>query len=79
MEIEHKNFSPISYSIKGAASGLSRSGIYRALSAGRLRAVKLGNRTLIPRDDLKTFIGTCAEYSPTIGGAQKKGESCGGK
>jgi len=38
--------------------GLSRSTVYALLGEGRLTAVKLGKRTLIPRDSIAAFVGS---------------------
>lgn len=40
----------------------SRSAIYRYLKAGRLRAIKVGTRTLIPMDSAREFIASCRSY-----------------
>jgi excisionase family DNA binding protein len=39
-----------------AVSGLSRSTIYELLRAGKLRAVKIGGRRLILREDLQALL-----------------------
>ena len=39
-----------------AVSGLSRSTIYELLKAGKLRAVKIGGRRLILRQDLQALL-----------------------
>jgi excisionase family DNA binding protein len=39
-----------------AVSGLSRSTIYELLKAGKLRAVKIGGRRLILREDLQALL-----------------------
>ncbi len=39
-----------------AVSGLSRSTLYELLKAGRLRAVKVGGRRLILREDLQALL-----------------------
>ncbi|MCQ4162655.1 helix-turn-helix domain-containing protein [Roseomonas sp. GC11] len=39
-----------------AATGLSRSEVYRRLARGELRAVKLGKRTLILAESLRAFL-----------------------
>jgi excisionase family DNA binding protein len=53
----------ISLTISEAAKaiGVSRSKIFLLLKSGDVRAVKLGRRTLIPIDNLKSFIASCAE------------------
>jgi len=49
---------PLAYSLPEAvrASGLSRSTLYEQIAAGKLRARKLGARTLILRTELETFL-----------------------
>jgi excisionase family DNA binding protein len=42
-------------------SGLSRSTLYKLLTAGSLRAVKVGGRRLILREDLQTLLKAEAE------------------
>jgi excisionase family DNA binding protein len=46
------------------ASGLSRSTLYDALKAGKLRARKSGRRTIIEDEELRRFIATL----PMMGG-----------
>ena len=48
----------IGYSIREAcrASSLGRTTIYSHISAGRLRAVRVGGRTIIPADALHALI-----------------------
>jgi excisionase family DNA binding protein len=48
----------IAYSIREAcrASSLGRTTIYNHISAGRLRAVRVGGRTIIPADALHALI-----------------------
>jgi excisionase family DNA binding protein len=50
----------LTYSLKEAASaiGVGKSTLYKALSDGRLTAVKLGNRTLIPAEALRAWMST---------------------
>lgn len=55
-----KKFEPpkIAYSIKEAASAssLGRTSIYTHIASGRLRAVRVGGRTLIPAESLHALI-----------------------
>ena len=46
------------------ASGLGRSKIYEEISAGRLKAVKCGARTLITADDGRAFIISLKAVEP---------------
>jgi len=48
----------IAYSIKEAchASSLGRTTIYNHIAAGRLRAVRIGGRTVIPAESLHALI-----------------------
>ena len=48
----------LAYSIKEAvtASSLSRSTIYSHIAAGRLVAVRVGGRTVIPAESLRALI-----------------------
>jgi excisionase family DNA binding protein len=50
---------PLSYTLNAAAaaSGLSRSTLYRHAAAGRLRLVKVGGRTLVDAASLRALIG----------------------
>lgn len=50
--------SPLAYSIKEAcaASSLGRTSIYAHIAAGRLRAVRVGGRTIIPADSLHALL-----------------------
>ncbi|WP_206664492.1 helix-turn-helix domain-containing protein [Dankookia rubra] len=50
---------PLSYGINDAAavSGLSRSTLYRHATAGRLRLVKVGGRTLVCAASLRVLLG----------------------
>lgn len=49
---------PLAYSIKDACrvSSLSRSSIYLRIAEGRLRAVKVCGRTVIPADSLRALL-----------------------
>lgn len=48
----------LAYSIKQAcqASSLSRSTLYGHIAAGRLRVVRVGGRTVIPADALRSLL-----------------------
>ncbi|MFZ2030980.1 MAG: helix-turn-helix domain-containing protein [Vitreimonas sp.] len=48
----------LTYNMKEAvaAVGVSRSSLYKALSDGALTAVKIGNRTLIPAESLRSWL-----------------------
>jgi len=48
----------LGYSIKEAceASSLGRTSIYSFIASGRLRAVRVGGRTIIPADSLQALL-----------------------
>lgn len=48
----------LAYSIKEACatSSLGRTSIYAAISTGRLKAIRVGGRTLIPAESLHTLL-----------------------
>jgi excisionase family DNA binding protein len=52
----------LSYSPAEAAAvlGLSRSGVYELVRAGRIKVVKVGARTLITRTALEAFLADAA-------------------
>ena len=54
----------IAYSINEAcaATSLGRTSIYKFLSSGRLRAVRVGGRTVIPADSLEALIAGGANH-----------------
>jgi excisionase family DNA binding protein len=58
MPAEKHEPSKLAYSIKEAcrASSLGRTTIYNHISAGRLRAVRVGGRTIIPAEALHALI-----------------------
>lgn len=59
----------LSYSIDEAvvATSLGRTNIFNLIRDGKLRAVRVGNRTIIPADVLKAFVnGTLVIPSETI-------------
>lgn len=49
---------PLAYSVADAArvSAIGRTRLYALIGEGRLRATKLGKRTLIPADSLRALI-----------------------
>lgn len=53
-----QNVAKIGYSIREAcqASSLGRTSIYNHIAAGRLRVVRVGGRTIIPVDALRTLL-----------------------
>ena len=54
----HINSSPLAYSIKDAStvSSLGRTKIYALIAQGRLKAVRVGSRTIIPAESLRLLI-----------------------
>lgn len=50
----------LTYTLKEAAAalGVGRTTLWRAVSEGKLRAIKLGSRTLIPADALRRWLAT---------------------
>lgn len=52
------NSSPLAYSIKDAStvSSLGRTKIYALIAQGRLKAVHVGSRTIIPAESLMALI-----------------------
>ena len=51
---------PVEFTVEGAvaASGIGRTLLFRAIKQGRLRARKLGRRTIVTRDDLAEFLSS---------------------
>jgi excisionase family DNA binding protein len=58
MHTNTHDFPKIAYSIKEAckASSLGRTTLYAHIAAGRLRAVRIGGRTIIPAEALHALI-----------------------
>lgn len=58
MEFSRIDPPKLAYSIREAcrASSLGRSTLYAHISAGRLRAVRIGGRTIIPAESLHALI-----------------------
>jgi excisionase family DNA binding protein len=48
----------------GQAIGRSRSTIYELVHQGKLRAVRSGGRTLIPRASLEAYVDGLPEWQP---------------
>lgn len=46
------------------ALGVGRTTLYAAIAEGRLAAAKLGNRTLIPADSLRTWLASLPTVRP---------------
>lgn len=44
-----------------AATGLGRSKIYEQVRAGRLRAIKIGGRTMFRREDVERWLASAPE------------------
>ena len=61
------NFFPDALSISDACemAGVGRTTVYAAIAEGRLKARKLGRRTLILRDDLTHFLVALPEIKRT--------------
>lgn len=58
MQPEKTDIPKIAYSIKEAvqASSLGRTTIYSHIAAGRLRAIRVGGRRVIPADSLQALM-----------------------
>lgn len=58
MQSKKPNIPKVAYSIKEAcrATSLGRTTIYAHISAGRLKAVRVGGRTIIPADALLALV-----------------------
>ena len=54
----------MSYTLDEAVklTGLGKTRLYEELNTGRLKAVKIGRRTLIPHDSLQDWIKTLPSY-----------------
>lgn len=55
---------PISYTVEEAAklTGLGRTRLYKELKDGRIKALKLGRRTLIPHVSLEDWLNNLETY-----------------
>ena len=58
--------SPLAYSISEscAKAGEGRTGIYKAIREGKLRAVKRGRRTLVLAEDLRRYVESHPAIEP---------------
>ncbi|MET3287037.1 UNVERIFIED_ORG: excisionase family DNA binding protein [Sphingomonas sp. 1057] len=58
MQYFHQEPAKVGYSIREAcqATSLSKSTIYNHITAGRLRAVRVGGRTIIPATSLHALV-----------------------
>ena len=48
------------------ATGVGRSTFYELMASGKLRAIKLGSRTLIPAEELRRFMESLPAARPTL-------------
>jgi len=56
----------VSIAEAAAMAGLGRTKIYEAISKRHLQARKCGKRTIILRDDLRSYLANLPEASPKI-------------
>lgn len=56
----------VSIAEAAAMAGLGRTKIYDAITNGYLRARKCGKRTLILRDDLRSYLTNLPEAAPKL-------------
>lgn len=56
--VEHQNTEKVAYSVREACAAMSlgRTTIYALIGKGMLRAVRVGGRTLIPREALLALL-----------------------
>jgi len=62
-----QNIEERAYSIREAKQvlgGIGNEKLYSYINNGRLRAIKMGNRTLILASDINNFLKTLPEYTP---------------
>ena len=65
MNTPTSNFYALSISDACEMAGVGRTTVYAAIAEGRLKARKLGRRTLILRDDLMHFLVALPEIKRT--------------
>jgi excisionase family DNA binding protein len=70
----------MAYSIKDAAmrGSVSHHTLYRAIGDGRLRAKRLGSRTLILADDLQAFLDGLPDLEKPRRGPKTRAEATNG-
>jgi excisionase family DNA binding protein len=56
----------LSISEASAMAGIGRTKVYEAITTGSLKARKCGKRTLILRDDLRSYLANLPEAAPKI-------------
>lgn len=56
--MNNNHFRPLAYSLKDACavSSLGKTTLYTHINSGRLKAIRLGGRTLIPAESLHTLL-----------------------
>jgi excisionase family DNA binding protein len=64
--VQELNREAVSIVEAAAMAGLGRTKIYEAISKGHLQARKCGKRTLILRDDLRSYLANLPEAAPKI-------------
>ncbi|MFN3699972.1 MAG: helix-turn-helix transcriptional regulator [Alphaproteobacteria bacterium] len=62
---------PLSLSIEEVltATGLGRTKLYQLISSGKLKARKIGKRTIILQEDLQAFLANLPEFNSKAEGA----------
>ena len=70
---EPTQFPKVSYSIREAcaATSLGRTTVYAHIAAGRLQAVRVGGRTLIPAESLRGLLSEAPLWGQCEGRADK--------
>jgi excisionase family DNA binding protein len=58
--MSNTDIAPLATGVGGAcrALGIGKTKLYEEIGAGRLRAVKFGKKTLIPTDQLRTWLAS---------------------
>jgi hypothetical protein len=64
--MSHNDFSKLAHSIRELAKNgpIGRSSIYNQIAAGRLRARKIGRRTVILEEDWRAFLASTPAMAP---------------